>query len=553
MGATISQAKWRLVQQYTRDIQPITYNGLLPNGNLNPVSVTLRIPTDRRNSIKNDSGVFVQDKWTINRATINAGLRWDWFISAVDPEALPAGTFNQAVTYEKCPDGKNDLNANCVGRVTNWKDVNPRIGLAYDLFGNGKTAVKASVARYVNGVGLAANSITDNNNPETTVGLLDARPWRDIDNNGSPFDAGGNLQMNELSASTASANFGRNVASTTLTDPAVLDGWFARAYNLEYTVSAQHELAPRVSVSGGWYRRTFGNQTVTVDQRYDKSSYDGPFCLTAPSDPNLPGGGGYQVCGLYDLKPALVGLAPRSLLTFSSNYGGESDVYQGYDVSLTARPRSGAFIQAGISATRHVFDECGLVDAGVKSVTLDGTAAAIGLGTRNASSELTEIYPDGSRACHEVYPYRPDAKILGSYTLPFDIQFSGTYQFTRGVQTGGAGTSVLATWTAPAAAVTQALGRPLSAGRPNGEVISLIQPGTVYGNYNLNQVDLRASKRFRFSQYRFRVDFDAYNIFNSNWPFAVTNTFSTLPTSQYLRPTNVLQSRFFKVGAQFDF
>ena len=70
--------------------QPVTYNGLLPNGNLNPVSVTLRIPTDRRNAIKNDSAVFAQDKWTINRATINAGLRWDWFISETMPETLPA-------------------------------------------------------------------------------------------------------------------------------------------------------------------------------------------------------------------------------------------------------------------------------------------------------------------------------------------------------------------------------------------------------------------------------------------------------------------------------
>ena len=55
------------------------------------------------------------------------------------------------------------------------------------------------------------------------------------------------------------------------------------------------------------------------------------------------------------------------------------------------------------------------------------------------------------------------------------------------------------------------------------------------------------------AQYRFRVDFDAYNIFNSNWPFTVTNTFSTLATSQWLRPTNVLQARFFKLGASFDF
>ena len=121
------------------------------------------------------------------------------------------------------------------------------------------------------------------------------------------------------------------------------------------------------------------------------------------------------------------------------------------------------------------------------------------------------------------------------------------------MQNGGAGTSILATWTAPAASVTQALGRPLSGGRPTGEIISLIQPGTEYGQFNLQQLDLRASKRIKFDRYRFRIDFDAYNIFNSNWPFSVTNTFSTLSSSQYLRPTNVLQSRFFKIGAQFDF
>src|SRR5205823_8574391 len=99
---------------------------------------------------------------------------------------------------------------------------------------------------------------------------------------------------------------------------------------------------------------------------------------------------------------------------------------------------------------------------------------------------------------------------------------SGTYQFTRGLQTGGAGPAILATWTAPAAAVTPAFGSPLSSGRPSGEIISLIQPGTPYGSFNLNQVDLRAPKRFKFAQYRFRIDFDAYNVLNSNWPFTVT-------------------------------
>jgi hypothetical protein len=535
-GATISQAKWRLTQRYTRDVQPVTFNNGVPT------SVTLRIPTDRRNSIKNDSGVFAQDRWTINRATISAGLRWDWFIGAVDPETLPAGTFNPEIRFEKCPDGKNDLAQGCVGRVTNWKDVSPRVGIAYDLFGTGKTAVKFSVARYVAGIGLAGGGTVDNNNPETTVGLSDTRAWRDLDGNGSPFDAAGNIQLAELTNSTSTANFGRNIPTTTTTNPEVLEGWGKRGNNVEYQISGQHELFPRVSVSGGWFRRSFGNQTITVDQRYSfaNGSYDGPFCVNAPADPNLPGGGNYQVCGLYDLKPSVVAqnLPPRSLLTFSSDYGGETNIYSGYDLSINARPKPGAFIQGGITAGKRVFDDCNLVDYGVLS-RVTGTTAT------------SEEFPGGQRECHQDLPYRPDLKLVGSYTLPLDIQFSGTFQFVRGVQTGGAAPSILAVWAAPVTATT--LGRPFSQAATT-KSIDLMAVGENYGNFNLKQLDLRASKRFRFGGQRLRFDFDAYNVFNSNWPFTVTSAFSTSPTAAaWLRPTNVLQSRFFKVGGNFEF
>ncbi len=540
-GATISQARWRLTQQYTSDVQPVTYNGLLPNGNLNPVSVTLRIPTDRRNAIKNDSAVFGQDKWTIRRATINAGVRWDWFISETRPETLPAGTFNQAVQYNKCSDGLNNLNQGCTGRVTNWKDVSPRVGVALDVFGTGKTAIKASVARYVNGVGLAAGSITDNSNPETTVGLSDTRAWRDLDNNGSPFDTAGNLQLNELTNSTATPSFGKNVPSSTTTDPAVLAGWGARGYNWEYSISAQHELAPRVSLSGGWYRRKFGNQTVTVDNRYNfaNGSFDGPFCANAPADPNLPGGGGYQVCGLYDLKPAAVAqnLPTNSTISFSSKYGGETNIFEGFNADLVARFKNG-FVQGGVGAGKRIFDQCNLVDKGIVSAI-------------TAATEVAEIFPDGTKACHQDLSYRPDMKLFGTYSLPFDVQVSATYQFSRGVQNGGAAPSVLATWTAtPASATT--LGRAYSAGATT-KTVNLIAVGADYGPENLNQLDLRASKRFKMNTYRLRLDFDAYNILNSDWPFTITNTFSTAATSAWLRPTNVLQARFFKVGVHFDF
>ncbi len=265
--------------------------------------------------------------------------------------------------------------------------------------------------------------------------------------------------------------------SSTLTDPKVLDGWGARGYNWEYTVSGQHQLAPRVAINGGWYRRQFGNQTVTVDNRYNfaNNSYDGPFCVNAPVDANLPGSGGYQVCGLYDLKPSVVAqsLPANSTIHFSSDYGGETNIYEGFEVSTTARFSRGAFFNVGINAQKRIFDQCNLVNAGMFSRPIKTNAVQPDRGP--------EIFPDGTKACHQDLPYRPDLKLLGSYTLPLDIVLSATYQFSRGVQTGGAAPSILATWTtAPASATT--LGPRLLGGaddkdhQPGGRRRELRQP-----------------------------------------------------------------------------
>jgi hypothetical protein len=529
LGTTVSEGDWRVLDQWTGDMQPITYNAG------RPVQVTLRLPIDRRNGIKADTGIFLQDRWTMSRVTWNLGVRYDWFIGETQESEVSPSRFNSGTKFGKCADGKNNARAGCVGTVQNWKDISPRLGVAIDLFGDGRTAIKASVAKYVAGQQIAVANAA---NPVTVLGLTDTRPWTDLDGNGLPLDADGNIQFNELSPSTQTATFGRNV-STTTTDPGVLNGWGKRGYNMEYSVAAQHQIAARMSVNGGYYRRTFGNQTFTDDLRYDASSYDS-FCLRAPVDPDLPDGGGYQVCGVQDLKPAVFaqGLPANNLIRFSDDFGGETNMYQGFDVNLEARFRNGAFLKGGVAATARTFDNCNLLAAGLDAV--------VGL-----TAQGTEIYPDGSRGCHREYPYRPDVKISGSYTLPFDILLAGTYQFTRGVQTGGAGPSIQANWAVLSAVANPQIGRNWTGAA--SRTIQLIREGQNFGDDNLSQLDLRASKRVGFGRYRLRVDFDVYNVFNSSWPFTVSSTYSTAATSAWLRPTNVLQSRFFKLGAQLSF
>ena len=529
LGATVSEGDWRVLDQWTGDMQPITYNAG------RPVQTTLRLPIDRRNGIKADTGIFLQDRWTMSRLTWNLGLRYDWFIGETQESEVSPSRFNSGQRFGRCPDGNNDARAGCTGTVQDWKDISPRLGVAIDLFGNGRTAIKASVAKYVAGQQIA---VANQNNPVTVLGLTDTRPWNDLDGNGLPLDADGNIQFNELSPSVATPTFGQNV-STTTTDPGVLRGWGKRGYNMEYSFAAQHQIATRMSLNGGYFRRTFGNQTFTDDLRYDANSYDS-FCLRAPVDPDLPGGGGYDVCGVMDLKPSVFALRlpANNLIRFSDDFGGETNLYQGFDVNLEARFRNGAFLKGGVAASTRTFDNCNLLAAGLDAV--------VGL-----TAQGTEVYPDGSRACSREYPYRPDVKISGSYSLPWDILIAGTFQHSQGVQTGGATPSILAIWPVLNAVANPQIGRNWTGAA--SRTVQLIRDGLTYGDHNLNQLDLRASKRFDFGRYRMRMDFDVYNVFNSSWPFTVSSVYSTSATSAWQRPTNVLQSRFFKLGGQFSF
>ncbi|OFW46977.1 MAG: hypothetical protein A3J29_09425 [Acidobacteria bacterium RIFCSPLOWO2_12_FULL_67_14b] len=526
-GATFSNGDWKLLTRWTGDMQPITYNNGVP------VQVTLRLPSDRNNGIKRDLGLYVQDRWSLGRVTLNLGLRFDQFIGESRESSILASRHGGGATFGVCDDGQWDPGDLCAGTVQNWKDISPRVGFAMDVFGNGRTAIKASFARYVAGQQIAvANQV----NPIGALTALDTRPWRDLDGNGLPLDSAGNIQFNELTNSAATPTFGRLTVPTTQYDPKVLHGWGARGYNNEVTFAMQHQLADRISVNGGYYRRTFGNQTIVDDLRFDANSYDS-YCITAPVDPDLPGGGGFQVCGVQDLKPAVFALRQpaNSLIRFSDDFGGETNLYQGFDINLESRFRNGAFLRGGIAATSRTFDNCNVLAAGNDAVPAGST----------------EIYADGTKGCHREYGYRPDAKLSGSYTLPFDIQLAGTYQFTRGVQNGGAGPSVTAGWAVTNAVATQQIGRAWTG--VASRTVQLISEGTEYGDHNLNQLDVRLAKRFTMSKVRMRVDFDLYNVFNSSWPYTVSTTYSNAASASWLRPTNVLQHRFFKLGAHLSF
>jgi hypothetical protein len=125
------------------------------------------------------------------------------------------------------------------------------------------------------------------------------------------------------------------------------------------------------------------------------------------------------------------------------------------------------------------------------------------------------------------------------------LQVSGTFQSIPGPALG-------ANWSITSAIANAGptpLGRNLSAGAAS---VSLIEPNTIFGE-RLNQFDMRFARIFKRDRYRVQVMADIYNVFNKSPVLAYNTTFSTAATSEWLRPTDVLQGRLVKFGGQFSF
>ena len=148
VGMTLTH-QWRYATTEVNNSVTLTVRGK------QPFSLTeYATPIQYHETVNYNMGLFAQDQWTVKRLTANYGVRLDFLKASVDPQDIAAGPFTPARHY----DG--------ISNVPNWKDISPRLGAAYDLFGNGKTALKASFGRYVVA---DAYTVARAVNPETTA------------------------------------------------------------------------------------------------------------------------------------------------------------------------------------------------------------------------------------------------------------------------------------------------------------------------------------------------------------------------------------------------
>jgi hypothetical protein len=494
-----------------------------------PVQVTVyTTPYTDYENLDRDLGLYAQDAWKMGRLTLNLAARLDFMKNSVPAQDLPAGTWVPARHFD------------AVDNVPNWKDFGPRIGANYDLFGNGRTSLKATLSRYVttNGINYARTV-----NPIFTSVNTATRPWTDVNTDYVPQWSAGctypsaGCELGPLSNS----NFGLANPAATVYDPSLSVGWGVRPGNWEVTAGVQHELLPKLGVEAMFFRRSYFNFYATQNQAYSPSDYQ-PFSVTTPADPRLPGGGNQVLTGFYDLNPSLTfGQAKLHAYNYSK-FGDGSETFNGLDFQATARLSRGTFFSGGFSTGRLAYSFC--ADNFVGTVT---TLSLPGAGGNAASATLT--LPN-KRFCDVKYPFQTQGKLSGSYTLPYEVQVAGTFQSYPGPE-------ILANWSAPAAAAVPALGRALSGG-VRSFTVPIISPGTLFGDRR-NQLDVRLSRTFKMpAARRVQVMLDIFNITNSSAITSVNTTYSPTGTT-WLQPagiagaSGVIVGRFLKVGAQFNF
>ena len=312
-------------------------------------------PLDRSERQRLDLGIYAQDKWTVNRLTLSYGVRYDHFSSYFPAQTLgPAPLVpTRNLSFPETP-------------MANWSDIVPRLGSAFDLFGNGTTALKVSINKYMSSQGLQG-TYGDTANPVNRLANIVTRTWTDQNANFVPdCDLTSPLAQDNRAGRRRPVRRGhrhelrptRRPASNY--DPAVLNGWGTRPYQWEFSASVQRQIARGVSVDAGYFRRWYGNFGVTDNLNLTAADFN-TFSITAPTDPRLPDGGGYTVSGFYNVNPAKVSLPQNNYYTLASNYGEQIQHWNGFDVTVNARLRRGFTVQGGVSSGRQETNNCAVI------------------------------------------------------------------------------------------------------------------------------------------------------------------------------------------------
>ena len=499
-----------------------------------PSSITEYAAPYQVNASAMQTTLYAQDQWTLSRLTLQGAVRWDRPWSWFPEQVQPASRFFPGATFAKT-DG-----------VTGYNDITPRLGAAYDLFGNGKTALKANLGKYLQGA--SVSNLAYGANPSLRIpggggGIFPpsvTRTWGDADRDFNPDCDLTNPLLNGECGQISDLRFGSAQLIGAQFDPDGFSGWGVRPSDWALAVSVQQEIFPRGSVEVAYHHRSFTMFTTggTVTDNLSVSPNDlAAWTLTAPSDPRLPGGGGYPVGPLYNVNSNVFGQV-NNFITPTNKVADDTRVFNGVDVTFNLRNVRGVTLSGGTSTGKVTNDWCAIRD-----VVPENSAA---MATTPGSGYLLNPY------CLQESPWETSYRFAVAYTIPrIDVNVSSIYSDKTNIGTDQLG-SLQANYTLTAADLADAaaqIGRPLNVTGPL--TVNLLAPGQLYGD-RVRQWNFGAKKAIRFGSQRLTLGVDIYNLTNSNTTTGFNPVFAT-NVAGWNSPTTYLNPRVFRLNAEFAF
>ncbi len=317
---------------------------------------------------------FAQDRWTVGRATINLGVRIDSVRAYLPAQSSPAGTWVPARSFQERDVFEFSAKAA------------PRLGVSYDLAGNGRTAVKAYYGRFYNQFG-SELAEASNQNAFTQLQV----PW--VDPNGNRRVDSGELNLSTFTGFAAGLF------------PSI-DANARRPYSDEINVGVDHQLMPNFAVSVSYHRRQHRDGLTILDGARPTSAYNS--VTRTYNDPQR----GMQTINVFSLDPALATRRDRVI----TNVEGLRSDYDGVIFSVNKRLSNRWQLLAGLTLQNH------------KGFAHDGTFTNTGPLTdfNNPNYQL-------NRADSVVFTDIPWAfGLSGSYQLPYQVVVSGKYTAAGG-------------------------------------------------------------------------------------------------------------------------
>ncbi len=432
-------------------------------------------------------GLYLQDNWTLGqRLTLNLGVRLDSINGIVTDQTSPAGTWI------------GERNQARIDGLPGWTNVAPRLGFAYDLRGDGKTAIKGGFGRYYVQTGTLISQTLNRN------GFSDVRPtWRDLD---------GNLRITPGPCGNITCSPELGTIPAFSTSNTTYDTESKRPFDDEFSIGVDHSLTNDLAVSATYFHRRHPYGLGQINLARPSTAYT-PV-ERQYTDPS----GQVQSITVYSLNPALLRV---SQLSITSSEVLKSS-YDGFNINMNKRFRDRWQLLAGMTLSNNKgFYHTGLL-------------------TNNNSFDLNN--PNSHLG-------REDSAVFND--VPFQFNLAGSYLFPR---------DVLIALKYNARSGTPLLRQLTVRGLTQTENVYVAPRGEDRTESLASYVDLRISKRFTLGEARFEGIVDLFNLLNANNVLDQNASVgsSTGPTvaplsTSWGRPTLLVTPRIIRFGVKLSF